>query len=71
MGYRNFQGKPIYEHDDLRLLIPDPTYKFLKDLGIPSLDKIMGKENDHYYVAYPQKDKHRVIHDYHSLTSIK
>ena len=71
MGYRNFQGKPIYEHDDLRLLIPDPTYKFLKDLGIPSLDKIMGKENDHYYVAYPQKDKHQVIHDYHSLTSIK
>ena len=71
MGYRNFQGKQIYVDEDLKLLIPDPTYNFLKDLGIPSLDKIIGRENDHYYVTYQQKAKHQVLYNYQSLTPIQ
>lgn len=71
MGYRSFQGRPIYEADDLKLLIPDPTYNFLKDLGIPSIDRVIGRENDHYYVTYKSEIKYQVIYDYHSLTSIQ
>lgn len=71
MGYRSFHGKHVYVADDLKLLIPDPTYKFLKDLGIPSIDKVIGRENDHYYVTYKPEAKCQVLYDYHSLAPIQ